>query len=647
MVMGKYDALFTRTYMGKLGIKNRFVMAPMGIGANATSGVFDEQGIAYYAERAKGGAGMLNIGFQIVTNKTDPFTSSRYGVGTPMMEMGWANLVDRVHGYGTAVCLQLSCGLGRNAPVLPGKQNVSSSENTCFWDPAQKTRALSIDEIHDIVRSFGVAAKMAKNSGADCIEIHGHAGYLLDQFMTPLWNHRDDEYGAQTFENKVRLATEIYHACRDAVGPDMPILFRLAIGHKIPGGRTKEESAEIIRYLDKLGIDAFDVDMGCYESYDWIFPTCYMPDGCMMDTSGEFARSITEKPILTTGSYTADTALEAVQEGKTDFVVVGRGMLSDPEFVNKVHEQRLEDIRPCIKCNRFCIGAGGMRDTTCSVNPQVLKETVYKLEKTDSPKKVVIVGGGVGGMEAAMVAAEKGHNVILYEKSDQLGGQLISASVPSFKGRLRDLNHYYEAQLKKLSVKVVKNKEITENSPELDDADKIILAAGATGFIPPIKGAESSNVLEVIDAHTGDQSRIGQKVIVAGGGPSGCDCAIELAMEGKDVTLVEMLPELYPTATPDNKTSVMRRIDEEDIHVLTSTKVKAFTPDGAIVETADGVKDLTADTVIVAMGTKPNAKIAKAISDSYTNAQMIGDCKQIGQVGEAVREGFMAAWTID
>ena len=283
-----FDRLFERTYIGKHGVKNQIVMAPMGIGGNPMSGCIEADGVEYYGERAKGGTGMLNIGFQIVTNKTDPFTASQYGVGTPLQEMGWARLCDRVHGYGTSVMVQLSCGLGRNAMVIPGVPNVSSSDNTCFFDPASKTRSLSVEEIQDIVTSYGRAAAACKRAGVDAIEIHGHVGYLLDQFMMPLWNHREDAYGTQSFENKMRFVTEIYHACREAVGPDYPIAFRMVIEHGIPGGRTKEESAEIIRYLDQLGVDAFDVDWGCYDAYEWVFPTCYMADGCMMDISAAF-----------------------------------------------------------------------------------------------------------------------------------------------------------------------------------------------------------------------------------------------------------------------------------------------------------------------------------------------------------------------
>lgn len=227
------------------------------------------------------------------------------------------------------------------------------------------------------------------------------------------------------------------------------------------------------------------------------------------------------------------------------------------------------------------------------------------------------------------------------------GGQLIAASAPSFKTRLSMLVAYYETQMKKLGVNVLFNREVNADTPELAEADKIIVAVGGHGFVPPIKGVDKPHVLEVIDAHTGDQSRIGQKVVIAGGGPSGCDCAIELAMEGKEVTIVEMVDKLYPTGTLDNRTSVLRRVKEENIHVMTGTKVLEFTDTGIAVENGDGQQELTADTCIIAMGTRPNADAAKAIMDKYVNAQMIGDCKKIGQVGEAVQAAYLSAWAID
>jgi len=643
MIRNEYSPLFERTYIGKLGVKNRIVLAPMGIGGE-TGGAINEEGIDYYEARAKGGVGMVIPGFQLVTNKTDPMVSSYYAVDTQLQAMGWAKLVDRVKAYGTSVCVQLSCGLGRCGVPMPGMQNVSSSENTNFYDN-NTTRPLTVDEIHDIVASFGRAAERAKAAGIDAIEIHAHYGYLLDQFMTSLWNKREDEYGG-SFENRMRLLVEIYQIIRQTVGSDYPILMRMVMEHKIPGGREVEESLEIIRMMDKLGIDGFDIDIGCYESYDWAFPTAYRGDAAML-YAAELAKNATDKPILNTGSFTPESALKAVKDGKTDFVILARGLLADPEYANKLYYGKREDLRPCIRCDEYCLMPPGGRPQSCSVNAACAAEKEYAIIPTNSPKNVVVVGGGPGGMEAARVAALKGHKVTLYEKGGELGGQLRAAAGPAFKGQIHALMEYLKTQIHKLDVEVKLHTAIGADSPELVDADKIIVAIGADAFIPQIPGVDRSNVIEVMDLHTGSPDRIGSKVIIAGGGLSGCDCAIDLAMKGKDITIVEMLDSLVPKALFPIVMSVNDKISEYGIKARTGNKILAFTDKGAKVESKDGETEIEADTVILAIGTRSNADSAKSILDKYTNAQSIGDCVRVGQIGEAVRSGFFAGWAIE
>lgn len=644
MIKNEYSPLFERTYIGSLGVKNRIVLAPMGIGGE-TGGAINEYGIDYYEARAKGGVGMIIPGFQLVTNKTDPMVSSYYAVDTQLQAMGWAKLVDRVKAYGTSICVQLSCGLGRCGLPMPGMQNVSSSENTNFYDN-NTTRPLTLDEIHDIVAAFGRAAERAKAVGIDAIEIHAHYGYLLDQFMTSLWNKREDDYGG-SFENRMRLLVEIYDIVRQTVGPDYPILLRMVMEHKIPGGRGVDESLKIIRMMDERGVDAFNIDIGCYESYDWAFPTAYRGDAAML-YAAELAKNATGKPILNTGSFTPETALQAVKDGKTDFIILGRGLLADPEYANKLFYGKREDLRPCIRCNEYCLGmAPGGRPQSCSVNAACAAEKEFAIIPAAVPKKVVVVGGGPGGMEAARVAALKGHKVTLYERDGSLGGQLRSASAPAFKGQIHALMEYLKTQINKLDIDVKLNTAINADSPELEEADKIIVAVGADAIVPQIPGIDKANVIEVMDAHAGNSDRIGKKVVVAGGGLSGCDCAIDLAMKGKEVTIIEMLDRLVPKALFPIVMSVNGKIAEYGIKALTGNKLLAVTDQGVKVEGKDGETEIEADTIILAVGTRPNADLSKSILDKYTNAHSIGDCVNVGQIGEAVRGGFFAGWAIE
>ncbi|MGI6299106.1 MAG: NAD(P)/FAD-dependent oxidoreductase [Saccharofermentanales bacterium] len=643
-----FGKLFERTNIGTMSLKNRLIMAPMGMGLGA-DGLISDAGLEYYIARAKGGMGSLTLGFQNVSRVTDPATRTYYGVGTPLQEMSWARMTDRAHAYGTAVVAQLSMGLGIYAIPGYGDDYVSASVHPSYYEPHKNTRPLTRDEIHQVIEDYAVAALACKNAQVDAIEIHAHFGYLLDQFMTKKWNQRDDEYGTQNFENQTRLITEIYQSCRNAVGSDYPITVRMVTDHIIPDGRGQEESAEIIRYLDKLGVDAFNLDVGCYDIKDWCFPTSYLGDGCMTDLVGAYGRTLTDKPILTVGSYSPETAVESVESGKTDYILLGRGVLADPEFANKLYYGKREEIRPCIKCNRFCLGqSDSMRDLSCSVNPPCYQEKKYgTIEKSETPREVAIIGGGVAGLEAARVAAIKGHHVTIYEKTDKLGGQLIPAMDPPFKNRLAALVDYYKVQMNKLGVEVKFNHEITVDSPELEKAYRIIIATGARVFKPPIKGVDNNNVHDIISAHGEAKEKLGQRVLVAGGGASGSDMALDLVMDGKKVVLVEMLDQVDARGTIEDRFSINRLLDEYNVEVWTGTRIKEFNQQGALVENADGDHQIEVDSVVVALGMLSNSKLGEAILNKYHNSVMVGDCTKVAQVGEAVREAHFAGRAID
>ncbi|MBQ1505382.1 MAG: FAD-dependent oxidoreductase [Erysipelotrichales bacterium] len=641
----KYPHLYSYGKIGKLALKNRIVMSPMGTFSENHDGSVSSNQLEYFRARARGGVGMVITEVQYVTNKTDPWINYITTADTDEQMKGWSTLVEAIHAEGAKVCIQLGCGLGRNAFPFSDDQMVSASEVPSFYFPDRLCRAFTVEEIHDIVGCFTRAAARAKLVGADAVEIHAHAGYILDQFITPIWNKRTDEYGG-SFENRMRICKEIYEGIRSQVGPDMPILMRVAATHDFKGGRTLEESIEVVNYMKNLGVDAFDIDVGAYEDKQWVCPSIYQGDSSMADYAAKIKKAC-GVIVLNSGTHTPASAEKALAEGKIDFAMFGRALIADPDMPNKILEGHEEDVRPCLFCNQICVGRlYENRSISCAINPQAVHELEYPLKKTEHPKKVAVIGAGPGGLEAARVAAAQGHDVTLYDKSDVLGGQLVAAATPSFKKHLREFVEYEKVQIKKNGVKVVLGKEITPDSPELAEADRIILALGAVPAIPNIPGIHGENVVEVCDSHLHPEKVRGNKIVVAGGGVSGCEAALDLAYEGKDVTIVEMLPELCPTALLDNRNPLLFRLRDNHVKQLTSTKIKEFTKDGVLVEGPEGEKKIEADTVIVSFGMKPNNGLVEAICEKYPTTAVVGDCIKVGQVCDAVRGGFFAAWSI-
>lgn len=640
----KYRNIFSRYHLKGMDLRNRMVMSPMGTFSDNRDGSFSPRMIEYYRARARGGVGLIIVEAQYVTNKTDPWIGYMTTAGTDEQMQSWALLGDAIHAEGAKMCIELGCGLGRNAFDFSGETMVSASAVPSFYDPDKLCRPLTVEEIHDIVDHYRIAGRNAIRAEVDAVEIHAHAGYLLDQFMTEIWNQRTDEYGG-SFENRMRIVREIYEALRSEVGPDYPILLRMAADHDFPGGRTLEEGKKIARYLEDLGIDALDIDVGAYEHKQWIIPSIYAGDACMVDYAAEIRKTV-DIPVLCAGTFTPDTAEEAVREGKCDLVMFGRQMIADPETPNKMREGRTEEIRPCLYCSEFCMGRLYQnRIVSCAVNAQAVWEKEYPLLQTDHPGKVAVVGGGVGGMEAARVAACCGHDVTLYERSETLGGQVLAAMQPPFKRRLKLYRDWQIRQLEVCGVKVVYNKEVSENSPELEEADHIIAAVGADLLTPPIPGIDGENVVNVLDAHLKPAMIKGRKVAVAGGGASGCDCALELAMNGYQVTIIEMAEKIGAKMLLDNRNPLLYKLEENQVRILENHKIVSITPEG--LETIDregGKVFVEADTIVSAFGTRPRRELADRIAEKYPTTAIVGDCNKIGQVGDAVRAGFFAAW---
>lgn len=642
----KYEPLFAEGKIGKLELKNKLVMAPMGTGRAESDGRITEEQIDYYMERAKGGVGMVIVEGQFVYHE-DVTNDNVLYLDHERCVPRLYELTESVHAYGAKICAQMSAGLGRNAPPRSdGLLPVSSSANPYFYNPGIICKELTIDEIQQIVAAFTAAADRVKRAGFDAIEVHAHAGYLIDQFMSSIWNHRTDEYGG-SLENRMRFPIEIVKAIRKGTDPNFPVIFRMAAEHKLPNGRVMEDGIAMAKILEEAGVNALDIDAGCYETIDWIFPPSYLGDACMTCTAAEIKKHVTI-PVLNTGNYTPDTAVEAITSGSTDFAILGRSLIADPQWPNKLMANKPAEIRPCVRCNENCIGGLLVnRSLSCAINVQAAREKRFAYSKTQNSKKIAIIGGGPAGLEAARVSADKGHAVTLFEKSDHLGGALAAAATPSFK-TLRKLLDWYGVQLQNLGVNVKLNTEVNAKSPELEGFDHLIIAVGSKPLVLPIPGIDGDNVIGVIDAHLTPELVKGERVIVAGGGMSGVDSALELAMGGKQVTIIEMLPAVARDAVFVNMPTIFYYLNKYNITIKTEHKIARITDKGVIATNKDGEEVfIEGDTVITAFGLIPNNDIAKTFQSIYPNARLIGDCTRIGKCGDAVHNGFFAGFSLD
>lgn len=644
-----YEKLFTPFKIGKMEVKNRLVMSPMGTNSALANGRKTDNEIDYFIERAKGGVGMIIMGCQPLNEKIAQGSMEGYMDSFTVLP-SLTSVCDGVHRYGAKIVCQLTPGTGRNAfPDTLGNPPMSVSEIPSAFDPNLMCHALTKEEIAQMMNDFKFAAGVAMDAGYDAIEIHAHAGYLIDQFLSPVWNKRTDEYGG-TPEKNTRFAKDIYHAIREVVGPDVPILFRISLDHRFNGGRDLEYSMKILKELEKEGIDAFDIDAGCYETLDYIFPPAYLGESCMSYVC-EDARKAVNVPLINAGAHNPDSALELIESGNADFASFGRALIADPMMPKKLMKNHSEDVRPCLRCNEYCIGRIWNHHTKlgCAVNPQAMEEVRFKLEKTEDPQNVVVIGAGPGGMEAARVAALEGHHVTLFEKEDHLGGTMGDICTAQFKSNIKKLTEWYKVQLSKLPVDIHLNTTITGEEDILKTCDAIIVSTGATPFTPSIPGIDGKNVVNIVAAHRDESLIKGDKIVICGGGASGLDGAIEIAEEmHKDVTVVEMLPEMGKDVFFINKISLFNKLAENNVKLMTNTKVTAIDETGLTVEENGIEKHIEADTVISAFGMRPNTTLSDLLKEKYPmKTRAIGDCDKLGKIGEAVREGFYAASSLD
>jgi len=658
--------LFKSVKIGGIEIKNRIALAPMGLGGlNNTDGSLGPRAIDYYIERIRGGVGLIITHACKVENEIDPLWQ---GMGFPVVTYTgsgpFAELAEAAHAFGTKIFVQLSAGFGRTAhPKILRKKPVSASAISNYWDPTLTCREVTTDEVESLIKAFGPAAELLAESGVDGVELHGHEGYLFDQFTTALWNHRTDKYGGD-LTGRLSFPIEVLREIKRQVGKNFPVQYRFGLKHYIKGfhagalpgeeyveaGRDVQEGLRMARMLEEAGFDALHVDAGCYDSWYWAHPPGYQKYGCMIDMAEE-VKKVVKIPVITVGRLDVpELAGKVIAEGKADLVAIGRGLLSDPFWGKKVEEGRQKHIRPCVGCHDGCMGrlvAG--KPTSCAVNPASGRERAYALHPTNKSKTIMVIGGGVAGMEAGRVAALRGHKVAIYEKSDQLGGHLIEAALLPFKEGEQKLLNWYQTELEELKVEIHLKAEVTLGVVQKKNPDAVIVATGSKPIRLNVPGADQKILITACDFLVG-KKQAGEKVVVIGGGQVGSEIALWLAQQGKKVTLIEKLDDILIGGRPIpwmNRKMLLDLLKFHKVNVITKVSLFEVIDEGAVVINKDFRRNtLPADTVILAVGLEPEQEIYRLLKGHLAPLYLIGDAREAKNIMNAIWDAYEVARAI-
>jgi 2,4-dienoyl-CoA reductase-like NADH-dependent reductase (Old Yellow Enzyme family)/thioredoxin reductase len=643
-----FPKLFEPACIGKVKLKNRLVMLPMGVAYATPSGEVTQRTVDHYVERAKGGVGLITVGNISVYL---PAGAHSLVLDSDYMLMGHYELVEKVHAHGAKIIAQLSHpGRQKSKTILfPGEELVSSSSLATFYlgTVYPQARALNREEIYQMIERYASAAVRAKWVGYDMIELHGAHGYLINQFISPFMNKRTDEFGG-SLENRMRFALELIKAVRQAVGPDFPIGFRISAEEFVPGGITLKESTTIAQILEAAGVAYISVSGGIFESAHKIYGLMSSPEDWRRYI-WESIKKVVNLPIFAGGGLKHPDFCERVlEEGGADFIGLARCLLADPEWPRKAEEGKVEDIRLCISCLECVIGSshrrrgGGAR--RCTVNAASGREREFaELIPASQSKNITVIGGGPGGMEAARIAAMRGHKVTLYEKEKVLGGQMLLAGRPKSRSKVLWLRDYLTTQLRKLGVKVELGVEVTPRLVEELKPDAVVVAAGAEPFMPNIPGIRYKRVVSAWDLLQKKVTLEKKKTAVVGGGLVGCEVTDYLLESQNIVTIIEQLPAIAADMEPHHRVGIMELFGENDVAILTERKVIGITEKGVtVVNLKSGQEEsVEADWVVIAVGSKPAGSLVEALENKVPELYSVGDCNQPRIIMEAIYEGSM------
>lgn len=667
--MDQLKHLFSEGNIGTLKLRNRIVMPPMGIMRKPilVNGQVNPVLVEYYEARARGGAGLIIVSWASTEVKGRAFKGEDYGIWDDSFIPILNRLVEALHRHGAKVGLHIFHGGSYTNPAIAGAHPISASAYR-NWLTGETSREASHEEIKEAVVNYGKAVKRAQEAGFDLVEYNAYSGYLIQEFLSPRTNKRTDEFGG-SLENRLRLFKEIIYASREQVGTDYTLIAKISGDEYMPGGNGLKEAIEIAKALESWGINGLHVSPAGHQTTVPI-TSGLVPKGAFL----YLAQSIKEQikiPVITAHVGDASIAEGAIADGKADFIAFARALLADPAFPVKVEEGRFDDIRPCIRCAQGCYDRVFFGETTCLMNPAMGREKEFEIKPAALRKKVMVIGGGPAGMEAALTAAQRGHAVTIYEKSAHLGGQLNIAAVPPGKEDFASAINYYSTQLKKHNVNIKLNAEATEVMIKKERPDAVVVATGAQPVIPDLPGVDCKNVHTSFEVLEG-KADIGERVVIIGGGGIGCETALYLAgtgampaetavflmnwkalepetalkrsLKGHKVTILEMLPAIAGDVGMSRRGFLRRALVMYGVNIIAEAKVTAITSEGVQFTDKDSkVKTIPADTVVIAAGTRSVNKLYQSLQGIVPEIHITGDAKTPRKALDAIHEAAILA----
>lgn len=645
----QFPRLFSPLRLKGVELPNRIVMPPMGTMLADSDGAPSDRTLEWYGTRARGGAGLIIVEItQVHPSSADP----------PMLCLHrddlvakWKKLADRIHAEGAKAAVQLHHPgrqmnyQGRKKPLAPSVVSCPLCQDT----PSQMDTSV----VKEMITAFAEGARRVREAGFDAVEVHGAHGYLIAQFMSGYANKRTDEYGGD-LEGRLRFPMEILRAVREKVGPDFPIIFRYSGDERVWGGRDREESAAIAPYLVAAGADVLHISTGVYENlFTYLIAPMGVPFGLNLEAAAAVKRAVSV-PVIAVGKLLhPDMAEKVLEQGLADLVAIGRGLICDPELPRKAKEGRLDEIRWCIACNQGCIdrlfGIGpplnesGFGTVACLMNAAAGREKDMQVKPAPHKKKVMVVGGGPAGLEAARVARERGHDVVLYEKEEEPGGQFRLAAIPPGKQEIAQGIKYQVNAVKKAQVTLHLGTEATRDTISQEKPDVLIVATGGKPARPSIPGAQGPSVVTAHDVLAG-RSSTGKRAVIVGGGMVGCETADFLSEYNRVITVLEMLPEVAGDMGPGPRHYLMKRLHERGVEIVTGAEVKRIGEHEVIYTRGGQEHRITGvDTVVLAVGVTPVADLAQQARGLVNEIYVIGDARQARKALDAIWEGAETA----